>query len=359
MNVKQREVILFMDSDLDDLFSINLLLSAKYHGSIKLIGIVCDDGFLSYPENVRIANFWVYDILKCHDIDIYKGLERNDYLKQERNYPPIFVTSYIKNMEQQFNYDSNKVDMKYKNLDSLVEKIDKECKNIDILATSNLTSLSYLLNKKDFKNKIDKIYGMIGNYRLDGNIIVIPDTENENNVSLLQSFCKKFFCKCKFLKDKKDSEAIKKNTELVMADSEFNAYTDPDGFSQVIKSTIMNIIPLDCTNYIPLSKNTFNDVKTHGDKMRSNTNDKFILSNYDHFIELLKIESNTPGLYLWDVVATLIFLDLPMDQKSTEEEIDISWTGRIVQGGFKNRIYNFIDYDKCIKAITTVLFSKV
>ena len=34
---------------------------------------------------------------------------------------------------------------------------------------------------------------MIGNYRVDGNIIVIPDTENENNVSLLQSFCKKFF----------------------------------------------------------------------------------------------------------------------------------------------------------------------
>ena len=192
---------------------------------------------------------------------------------------------------------------------------------------------------------------MIGNYKVDGNIIVIPDASNTCTINSSQSFLERFFCKSK--------SKFSKKKESFIADSEFNAYVDPDGFSNVIKSTSMHIVPLDCTNYVPLSKKTFDDIKEEGDKLKSNTNDKFILNNYHHFIEILRIDANTPGLSLWDVVATLIFLDLPMDQRCEDEEIDVSWTGKIIPGEFKNKIYNFIDYNKCIKAINTVLFSKI
>ena len=67
------QVIIFNDGDNDDLYSLVLLIAQNYFKTIKIIGIVCDDGFLSPSENVSIVKFWINNILKVNNIDIYEG----------------------------------------------------------------------------------------------------------------------------------------------------------------------------------------------------------------------------------------------------------------------------------------------
>lgn len=315
-----KKVIIFMDADKDDLYSLNLLIAQHYVKNINIIGIVCDDGFLDYPQNVIMTNFWVYDILKMYNVDIYKGIHRNLFLKEKRFFPSDFISSFIEVMKKDFNYNPNKKPI-YTDIQELINKINKINDNIYVLTTGNLTSLSYIISNIRNTN-ILKIYSMIGNYKVKGNVI------NPLNIDIIPN-------------------------------SEYNAYLDPDSFSKTIQLTNVHIVPLDCTNYAPLNDDTITKIIHLGNAYIENTNDKFILDNYGNFVKLLKSTTLTINtkLYMWDSVAALIFLGVDINQKYYKDNIDISWTGEIIKGIHYNNIYNYIDYNAFLENIVKVLFT--
>jgi hypothetical protein len=92
-----KNVLLFIDSDQDDIYSLIILAAQHYLGKIKIIGIVCDDGFLSFPQNISVVNFWFKNVIQLEEVDVYRGLDRNSYLKQQRNYPIEWIHRYTKN----------------------------------------------------------------------------------------------------------------------------------------------------------------------------------------------------------------------------------------------------------------------
>ena len=324
------KVLFFTDADKDDLYSLTILIAQCYLNSIEILGVVCDDGFLSYPQNVSMVQYWLNTILNFPGIDVYRGLNRNSYLKQQRYFPELFITSYIDVMVQNFGYDPS-VTPTYKTLDELTIKINNQSPNsIFILTTGNMTTFSYMLtSNSSFKNKINKIYSMAGNYDVSGN--VVPSTITD---------------------------------PLIVANSEYNAYLDPDSFSNVSKimTTSFNIVPLDCTNYAPLTQETITQLQLIGTPYYNNTQNTFIKNIYTQFIALLNstlITINT-RLYMWDLVATIIFLQKQISQRYISPSIDIIWTGKINTNRLNNNqkcvLYNYIDYDKFLNAVIESIF---
>ena len=325
------KVLFFCDSDKDNLYSLTILIAQCYLNSIEIIGIVCEDGFLSYPQNVSIVQFWLNTILKFPNIDIYRGLDRDSYIKQQRVFPESFITSYIDNMNTTFGYDPTVIPT-YKTLDQLLIKINKYNNNsLSILTTGNLTTLSYLIsiNTSSFENKIKTIYSMIGNYNVEGNIV--------------------------------PSSLVNPN---IVANSEYNAFLDPDSFSNVVNRThsILNIVPLDCTNYAPLTQNTIVQLTKIGLNYYNNRQNDFIKNIYTQFIALLNTTLLTENskLYMWDLVATILFLKKQINQKYITPSIDITWTGKIDSNKCnkmnKCMLYNYLNYNKLLNAIIECIF---
>lgn len=321
-------VLLFCDSDKDDLYSLTILIAQCEHHSIEIIGIVCDDGFLSYPQNISIMQFWINRILKFQGIDLFRGVDRNAYLKQQNQFPESFISSYIDMMNNRYGYDP-KIVPTYKTLEQLLLKIDGYAdRTISVLTTGNLTTLSHLISTDaKFENKLKSIHSMIGNYAVNGNVV-----------------------------------AASKFDPTIVANSEYNAFLDPDSFSHIVRSChdILHIIPLDCTNYAPLTRRTLGRLNELGSKHYHETKNNFIKNIYTQFIRLLgdTIDTINTRLYMWDIVATLLFLDKSMDQQYIVPTISISWTGRIIDDNQMNRcrLFNQIDYDKLLNAIIDGIF---
>ena len=154
-------VLLFCDSYKDDLYSLTILIAQCYHRSIEIIGIVCDDGFISYPQNISIIQFWITDMLKSPGIDLFRGMDRNAYLKQQNYFPISFIDSYIDRMSERYGYDP-KVLPTNLTLDDLLLKIGRYAeRSISVLTTANLTTLSHLISTDaKFENKIKSIHSM-------------------------------------------------------------------------------------------------------------------------------------------------------------------------------------------------------
>lgn len=324
------KVLYFTDSDKDDIYSLTVLISQCYLNGIEIIGVVCDDGFLSYPQNISIVQFWLNNILNFTGIDVYRGLNRDNYLKQQRYFPELFITSYIDLMVTNFNYDPSVIPT-YKNLDELILKLNNEDTNsISVLSTGNLTTFSYLLlSNPTLKSKIKTIYSMIGNYDLSGN--VLPANLLEPNI---------------------------------LSNSEYNAYLDPDSFSNIVRINNMklNIVPLDCTNYAPLTNNTITQLQVIGTPYYNKCLDVFVRNIYTQFIALLEttlLTKNTK-LYMWDLVATILFLKKLISQTYISPNIDISWTGKIntnvIEYNQKCNLYNYCNYDQLLNAIIESIF---
>ena len=72
-------VFLFNDVDKDELYSLNVLIAQDYLGSLHIDGIVAEDGFLSYPDNLCMLAFWLRE-LRARPIPVYRGIDRSDYL---------------------------------------------------------------------------------------------------------------------------------------------------------------------------------------------------------------------------------------------------------------------------------------
>ena len=141
---------------------------------------------------------------------------------------------------------------------------------------------------------------------------------------------------------------------------------DPDSFANIVRwcGDILHIIPLDCTDYAPITRCTLKRLSAMGSKYHNDTNNDFIKNIYSQFIRLLGDTPTTINtkLYMWNIVATMLFLDKPMDQQYISPNVTISWTGRIVDANLddnhSNRciVFNYIDYEKLLHAIIDSIF---
>ena len=192
-------LIFFCDSDKDDLYTLCLLSNLHKKSKIKLEGIVIDDGFLDIEEGLKLVSFWCK--LLNLEVTLFKGSKRDN----SRKFPESFITSYLKEMKEEFNYLSN-------------EKVEgKELKELDVedkiaFVTGPLTTVAAL----DF-NKFKRIHVMGGNYMVQGNI----------------------------------------------ESGEYNVWLNSQSYDKVLKEYkgLFTICPLDCTNYTPLNKKIVDKIK--------------------------------------------------------------------------------------------------
>lgn len=320
------KALFFTDSDKDDIYSLTVLIAQCVMNGLEIIGIVCDDGFLSYPQNISVVQFWLKDILKFNGIDVYRGRDRNQDLKQNRNFPETFITSYLDVLNNEFTYMLTDPPT-YKSLDELMVKISREPPNsISVLTTGNMTTLSYLLTEyTTLKSKIKTIFSMIGNYNVPGNVLPVNG---------------------------------------IPPNSEYNAYLDPASFSNVaiINRTNLQIVPLDCTNNAPLTEETIAKLQELGAPYYENCQNEQLKNIYNQFVTMLTstlITENTT-LYMWDLVATILFIKKSVGQTYITQSIDIADSGKIdanyVDDNKKCIIYTYCDYDKLLTAIIESLF---
>lgn len=306
-----------MDTDKDDIYSLIILLAQHSYKSINLIAIVCDDGFLPYPENISLTSFFL-DFLKIN-IPIYHGINRNPYLKTHRNFPPSFIDTYLQMLKKDFGYSYKKSFSSP--IDILIERLQFYPSNsLNILLTGNATSLSHILDEYDWMlNKTNRVVMMGGNIHCKGNILPCPEIKLE-----------------------------------IAPDAEYNFWLDPDAIQntlRILKNKI-EIIPLDCTNYAPLTEKTIADIQQIAKDIPKNI-------FYNTFIKLLNTTIHTENgtLYLWDLVATIIFLNYNIDQNLVNQELSISMTGKMLpKSNEKCQYYNSINFQQLKENIVHSLF---
>lgn len=306
--------LFFCDSDKDDLYSLTILVAQNYLKKINLIGIVCDIGFFdNFIDAVSMTNFWINDILKVN-IPIYIGANRPEYLNGNL-FPTIWTESYVKEMEIAFNYiPSKEFPPNTQPFDSLIlSTMNYEDHSIKIFSSGSLTSVAASLVKYSwFNSKIKKCVSMVGNYEVPGNVPPFVDPT---------------------------------------ANSEYNAYINPSSL-QIVTNTLQDrfhIVPLDCTDYIPLTKITAGELEAYGNSLIPLESDEFIIVTYKNFIKLLytTILTINSTLYMWDLCAVSIALDLKCEQRYIIQNFDITPSGTIVTSTTTNNrsvLYNFISY---------------
>ncbi|MAI13116.1 MAG: hypothetical protein CMM15_03780 [Rhodospirillaceae bacterium] len=99
-----KNVLVFTDCDLDGTAAISILLCQHVLKKINLLGIVCEDGFLSFPYNVCWMAKWL-SLNKMYDIPLMKGVQPSTYLSHERRHPPDETMQYKKMLCKIYNVD--------------------------------------------------------------------------------------------------------------------------------------------------------------------------------------------------------------------------------------------------------------
>ena len=316
----------FSDGDQDDLYTLNVLIAQHYLKKINLIGIVCDIGFFpDINQCLSITKFWVNDILHSN-IPIYIGEKRPKYL-ENNVFPSYIIDGFIEKMIKDFGYNPNKSYLNNGLLDSLILSLyNYNDYSLKILTTGPATSIqSAIIKYPWFINKIKKCTSMIGNYSVPGNLI-------DSNIN-----------------------------------AEYNAYLNPASLNIIINILKNNlcIVPLDCTNYIPLNKRMINELEDYGKSLSLIEKDEYIIYIFQKFIELLNtvVVTEEEGiLYMWDLCTLAIALDLDCEQKYIIENFDIKPSGKIVTSTTTNSssvLYNFISYYKFKTKIIDAIFANL
>jgi inosine-uridine nucleoside N-ribohydrolase len=321
--------LIFCDSDKDDLYSLSVLIAQHYFKKIRIIGIVCDIGFFTtFIEAISMCYFWTHDIIGI-DIPIYIGANRPVYL--EKNiFPQIWTESYVTQMIKAFNYIPRiEYPPNTQIFDSLIIPLYHYNDNsIKIISTGPLTTVASCLIKYPwFGSKIKSCVSMIGNYEIQGNVPFFVDPN---------------------------------------ANSEYNAYMNPISL-QIVTDLLQDkfqIVSLNCTNYIPLTITTANELSNYGDTLVPLEKDQFIINLYNNFIKLLYttiLTINSP-LYMWDLCTTAIALNLNCQQKYIQQNFDITPTGTIITSTNTNNksiLYKFISYYLFKTEIINAIFANL
>ena len=307
--------IFICDSDRDDLNSLCILIAQHYHKKINLIGIIGDNGFLEYPLNISILSFWLHNILDYHKIPIYYGMTNTPNYLSNRYFPKEWSNKFIDIMKKKYNYSFETTNISHiKSYKELIFNVKNYRNNsINIISTGTFDVLSKIIDEYPWFNmKVKKIYSMIGNYSVPGNVVPTKDFTNPN--------------------------------------SEYNAYLNPLAFQNSIDifKNKLEIIPLDCTDYAPLNRNIIESIKKKALNYIPFA-DKFIKNIYIRMIEMFELSITVENLniYMWDIVACLIALKYNINSKYIYITPTISNTGTIMQYHMdkdkKLKLYNYLD----------------
>lgn len=255
----KQSVIIDTDVGYDDLMAIMSLVS-KPEVDVKAITI--SGTGLAHPkkglENIR-------QLLALFNKNISTAYGRENPFEGGHLFPDEWrksvddISENIKGFtsrEYQSSYECNAVELLATIMKSSSEK------NI-ILALAPLTNLADLfLKHPDFTQKVDRIYIMGGAFNVPGNLSIIKESV-----------------------------------------AEWNIFADPVAAKAVIQTGIpIYFIPLDATNYVPLTMSFYEDVK----KMQiGSRKGEFFLSLLNGVLPWIALD----GFYFWDVVAAEILFD--------------------------------------------------
>lgn len=329
-----KQVLFFTDADKDDLFVLTCLITQMHLGCINLIGIVCDDGFLNFPQNVHMIYFWLTKVLQLKCLPpLLRGSPRSAYLEQQRTFPENFISSYISTMEKVFGYEPCPpapipplVPLDF----FMTSVLQMNCHTLSVLITGPCTTFATLLHQyPSFSSIVHDMTNMGGNYAVPGNIV--PANPNDPQI---------------------------------VANAEYNAWLNPDALT-VISTHLhpfkWSIVPLDCTQYVPLDEKTIQTFETLGTPFYQECQDPFLRNAYTQLVLLLQttLQTLNTKLYLWDETALVIFYGLPVNARYICQNIYISWTGQLLAGLHclsPFRIYNYIDYSLVLQNLIYSIF---
>jgi inosine-uridine nucleoside N-ribohydrolase len=163
--------IIDIDTDFNDLNSLSLCVSLHFKKIIKIIAIICTDGFIDALTGTKITQFWLEKELHVYDIPVITGITRSGYNKTERYFPERITNNFLSAIENNFgNFNNYESKMLY-TLDNIVCKLIKKHTKFTYIVTGPLTTLSYLLQTYCIKSLIKKVFFMGGSLFVEGNII--------------------------------------------------------------------------------------------------------------------------------------------------------------------------------------------
>lgn len=278
-----KKVLVFTDCDFDDTASISLLLCQHLQKQIMILGIVCEDGFLEFPDNISWITKWLC-LNGVTDIPIIKGFPSTSYLLSERKFPSNWVLNYKKMLVENYNVDFSQIPP-YEDLEPFIEKVKLQPFVVNLL--SPIRSYGILLRRYcNFRTKQSNFTG--------GGFI---------------------------------------SEEVPGVDSTWNNFLDPDGFRDYLMFSSCPSIVLNSTyQTLPFNHETLKLYEELGKKYVVNplvSKDlKNIFTKTMTFLQnFLDSEVRDSDLSLWDVVTTMLLLKFPMDQRSRNFNILVSWTG--------------------------------
>jgi inosine-uridine nucleoside N-ribohydrolase len=361
-----QKVILFVDADKDDYYSLCLISAQQYYGIIDVVGIVVDTGFVvNIQDGLLLTKQWLNKIQVATNLDtedygfpikfnLYAGLPRPAFL-DNRLFPKIWTNSFVSAMKTiyditlpNFNYITNEftdevVETGAPSVNILFAEISNfHDKSILSLTTGPATSLATGLNKFPFlSSKISSIYSMASNYLVPGNT---PKADS-------------------------DYADITLPSPYLDYSGEYNAFMNPYALQRLTSSVQndidVNIVPLDCTNYANLLPSTVDELKAIAEPFLYYSKNLWVNNVCDYFISLVAttlVTENSP-LYLWDLCATNIALGSNVDQFYILGTPIVETSGKIKQYSYgsndKVKIYMSLSYQKLLVNSIRIIFNDV
>ena len=290
-------ILIFTDCDFDDTTAISILLCQHIQKKINILGIVCEDGFLTFPDNICWISKWL-SLNKVSGIPIVKGLSPTPYLLKERKFPTNWIFAYKKMLIEKYNVDFQELPP-YQDLETFLPTIRNTSFLVNLLAP--VRSYGILLREScDFRK-------MRSNATL-GNLV-----EDGTSSS---------------------------------PDRTYNAFLDPDGLRDYLLFSKCPSLVFNATyNDTTFSKTKLDFYRTEAKKYILDPHVavqlKFIFNKTMQFLQnFLNSESRDIDIKLWDVITTFLLLQYPMKQKSVHSNLLVSWTG-------KTQIESTNSYKKC------------
>ncbi len=282
-----KNILVFTDCDFDDTTAISILLCQHIQKKINILGIVCDDGFLIFPDNICWISKWL-SLNKVYDIPIIKGLPPSPYLLQERHFPKKWVVQYKKMLVEKYNVDFQEVPP-FEDLEKFVENIKNRSFIVNLLAP--IRTFSELLRQYcHFRNM--RSNASMGNLFEDGMLGSSPD-------------------------------------------STYNAFLDPDGLRDYLLFSKRAGLVLNTTfNDTTFDRMKLDFYKKKAKKYMLNPDipfqSKFIFNKTMQYLEFFLdyVPRQDQVLKLWDVITTFLLLKYPIQQRSVCLKLLVSWTGK-------------------------------
>lgn len=359
-----QKVLLFIDADKDDYYSLCLNVAQHYYGIIEIIGIVVDIGFLpNIQDGLLITKQWLNKFQVATNLDtqdygfpiklnLYAGLPRHTYLKN-RLFPIKWIVGYLTEIKKayditlpNYNYVTNEfieevVETGAPSVNVLFSEFSKlKDKSLLCLTSGPPTSLGIGLDKYPIlSSKIASIYCMASNYLVPGNV---PKEDN-------------------------DFAGIALSSPYDDYSGEYNAFMDPYSLQRILLSVQhninVNIIPLDCTNYANLIPSTINELKTISEPFLNSNTNPWVTNLCNSFISLVEttILTENGQLYLWDLCATNIALNSNVEQNFILGNPIVEPSGKFKQYSYgtndKVKIYTSLKYEKLLVNSIKIIFN--